>query len=294
MNPATASRLQNLCSDHPEWNPWLSVVGLVLKEAADPRWESVVPGLSPRGEHAPRLAEAAIVLPIDFLNDWVNRLIRSAGASGTPEMGTLSAAEKSAVETVPLFRAALCQDTDKLQQIALDSGANPKAFHGVAELLPVPLLQACNRRLGPSDAARWLKGYCPLCGAWPALAEIRGIERARYLRCARCGDEWQIHWLQCPFCAMDDHEQLVSLVPQNGDSARTIEACKGCGGYLKSFTTLQGADALGVMINDLASVDLDIAAVEQGYRRPPGPGYFLDVTVGYSKSVIRRLFPRSR
>ena len=93
---------------------------------------------------------------------------------------------------------------------------------------------------------------------------------------------------------MDDHEQLVSLVPQNGDSARTIEACKGCGGYLKSFTTLQGADALGVMINDLASVDLDIAAVEQGYRRPPGPGYFLDVTVGYSKSVIRRLFPRSR
>jgi FdhE protein len=123
--------------------------------------------------------------------------------------------------------------------------------------------------------------------------EVRGIERARYLRCGRCGDEWQIHWLQCPFCNMTDHEQLLSLVPQSGDAARAIEACKSCTGYVKSFTTLQGADKLAVMIDDLATVDLDIAAVEQGYRRPAGPGYALNVTVGYTKSLMGGLFPRS-
>ena len=294
MNSATASRLQNLRSDHPEWNPWLSVVGQTLSEAADPAWESFVPIVSREQAHAPALAQAAIALPIDFVNAWLKRLIRSAVASGTPQMATLRTVEKSNVEAVQLFRAALCQDIEQLKQIALDSGTDATAFQSVAELLPIPFLQACGRRLASSNKTSWLEGYCPLCGAWPALAEIRGIERARYLRCGRCGDEWQIHWLQCPFCDLNDHEQLVSLVPQNGDSARTIEGCKRCSGYLKSFTTLQGADKLGVMINDLASVELDVAAVEQGYRRPPGPGYSLNVTVGYNKSIIRRLFPGMR
>lgn len=294
MNSATASRLQNLRSDHPEWNPWLSVVGQTLSEAGEPAWESFVPIVSRQQPRAPALTQAAIALPIDFLNTWMKRLIRSAAASGTAQMAMLRNVEKSNVEAVQLFRAALCQDIEQLKQIALDSDTNPTAFQSVAELLPIPFLQACGRRLTMLDKTNWQEGYCPLCGAWPALAEIRGIERARYLRCGRCGDEWQIHCLQCPFCDVNDHEQLVSLIPQNGDSARSIEGCKRCSGYLKSFTTLQGADKLGVMVNDLASVDLDIAAVEQGYRRPPGPGYFLGVSVGYNKSVIRRLFPGIR
>ena len=294
MNSATASRLQSLHSDHPEWNPWLSVVGETLSEAVDPAWESFVPIVSRQQTRTPALAQAAIALPIDFLNTWIKRLIRSAAGSGTAQMAMLRNVEKPNVEAVQLFRAALCQDIAQIKQIALDSDTNATAFQSVAELLPIPFLQACGRRLTMLDEMNWQEGYCPLCGAWPALAEIRGIERARYLRCGRCGDEWQIHWLQCPFCDVNDHEQLVSLIPQNGDSARRIEGCKRCSGYLKSFTTLQGADKLGVMVNDLASVDLDIAAVKQGYRRPPGPGYFLGVSVGYNKSVIRRLFPGIR
>ena len=291
---APSSSLQHLRSHHPEWNPWLSVVGQTLSEAANPAWESFVPAVSRRQAHAPALAEAAVTLPIDFLDGWMKRLVRVATASGTPAMTTLTAAEKSTVEAVQLFSAALCQDSEKLQKIAADSGADAKAFQGIAELLPIPFLQACGRKLPPRDTDHWVEGYCPTCGAWPAFAELRGIERARYLRCGRCGDESRIHWLQCPFCGMRVHEQLLSLVPQNGDSARAVEACKHCMGYLKSLTMLQGTDRLGVMIKDLASVDLDIAAVEQSYRRPPGLGYPLNLTVGYSKSVIRRLFPRSR
>jgi FdhE protein len=135
-----------------------------------------------------------------------------------------------------------------------------------------------------------MAGYCPLCGAWPAFAEVRGIERLRYLRCGRCGGQWEAHPLRCLFCNMDDHEQLLSLVPQNdASSTRLIEACKHCSGYLKSFTTLQGSDPLAVALDDLASVDLDTAAVEQGYRRPDGPGYPLDTTVSYSRSKTNRI-----
>jgi FdhE protein len=77
---------------------------------------------------------------------------------------------------------------------------------------------------------------------------------------------------------MTDHNQLVSLVPEKAGASRTVEACKRCLGYVKTFTTLQPSPAGKVMLDDLASVDLDVAAMERGYSRPQGPGYSLDAT----------------
>ena len=74
---------------------------------------------------------------------------------------------------------------------------------------------------------------------------------------------------------MTDHNELVSLVPEQGGTTRVIEACKRCLGYVKTFTTLQGSPAAKVILDDLASVDLDIAALEHGYQRPHGTGYSL-------------------
>ena len=58
-----------------------------------------------------------------------------------------------------------------------------------------------------------------------------------------------------------------------------MDACKRCLGYVKTFTTLQGSPPAKVILDDLASVELDVAAAEQGYKRPQGAGYALDVTV---------------
>jgi FdhE protein len=83
---------------------------------------------------------------------------------------------------------------------------------------------------------------------------------------------------------MMDHTQLVSLVPENGGAARSAQACRRCLGYVKNFTRLQGAPATQVILDDLASADIDVAAVEEGYRRPEGPGYSLRVTINGKKS----------
>jgi hypothetical protein len=44
-----------------------------------------------------------------------------------------------------------------------------------------------------------------------------------------------------------------------------------------------------VMLEDLASVDLDVAAIEHGFARPPGPGLALEITVT-DKGARRGLF----
>ena len=79
-------------------------------------------------------------------------------------------------------------------------------------------------------------------------------------------------------------------MPQSGAPANAIEACTQCGGYLKTFMRLQGCSPGAVYIDDLASVELDLAALDAGYRRPHGAGYPLAVTV-HAQPARRRLFP---
>jgi FdhE protein len=194
-------------------------------------------------------------------------------------MATLEPALHAELDILSLFRASLCQDADYLVETAATIGVDPEALQAIAALLPIPFLQACNRRWAPSIAKSWVEGYCPVCGAWPAFAEVRGVERSRCFRCGRCGGEWQANCLFCPYCGMTNHEELVSLVPKKSGSNSVIDACRRCLGYVKSFTKLQGSPPVKVLLDDLASVELDVAALEQGYKRPHGAGYSLAVTV---------------
>jgi hypothetical protein len=88
---------------------------------------------------------------------------------------------------------------------------------------------------------------------------------------------------------MQDHARLGALVPESGGERRRVETCAGCLGYLKTLTTLIGTPAGDVLLEDLASVDLDLAALGAGYRRPEGPGYSIAVTVAARPGLARRL-----
>ena len=283
--------LPDLIRQHPEWGPWLAVLQEVLSEADNPRWDAVVPvRIKAQQDKVPLLAGVTIVLEKNSVRRVLEQLIRIAHRSGTPKMATLETVLHTELDTLTLFKAALCQETDRIAETAAFVGADPEAFQAVLTLLPVPLLQACNRRWTPSIAKSWVEGYCPVCGAWPAFTEVRGIERSRYFRCSRCGGEWQSHCLFCPYCSMNDHQELVSLVPEKSGSNSVIEACKRCLGYVKTFTKLQGSPAAKVMLDDLATVDLDVAALEHGYKRPQGTGYSLDITVTDAGGTWRRFF----
>jgi FdhE protein len=292
MTASINSNLQVLGRQRPEWEPWLAVIQEVLSETADAKWDGFVPaGIEARENKLPRLAGATIALEADSLRDWTERLLRTASRGGTAKLATLKPASQARLDILSLFKASLCQDSDRLNEIAHALGAEPEAFQAVMALAPVPFLHACNRNWSASLSRSWVEGYCPVCGAWPAFAEVRGIERTRYFRCGRCAGEWQVNCLVCAYCGMTDHNELVSMVPEQGGTSRVIEACKRCLGYVKSFTTLQASPAAKVILDDLASVDLDLAALEHGYRRPQAPGYSLDVTL-VAKPVDKLFFWR--
>jgi FdhE protein len=287
----TENDLQALAREYPDWQPWLLVIEAVMCEATDSSWESYVPSRAEsRATDAPLLAGVTITADIGKVRRWQDHLLQTAARSGAAKMLPLKAVRKAAVNTAALFEAALCENGAGLKRMADDLGIDPDPFAAVTALIAVPFLHACNRGWQGSRAPGWTAGYCPTCGAWPAFAEMRGIERSRYLRCGRCGAEWQAHGLFCFFCGNRDHKELGSLLPEKSGSARAIDTCNRCRGYLKTFTKLQGSAATKIMLDDLASVDLDIAALEQGFKRPAGPGYALNSRVVAKPGLTERVF----
>jgi FdhE protein len=272
--------LDKLHKRHPEWAPWLAVVRETLRECTNPQWDSLVPlPAAVQNGKVPLLAEASLDLAQSLVPALISRLIRIACQNGTSQMASLKRLEQPGVDVRVLFRAALRQDRNYINEVAAAHGAEPAALQAVIAMAPLPFLHACNRAWARSIAPGWVESYCPICGAWPALAEVRGIERTRHFRCSRCGGEWRAQFLLCPFCGTTDHNELLSLVPENRGDNSTIDACKRCMGYIKSFATLQGSPPAKVFIDDLESVELDVAAVHQGYQRPEGAGYSLNLTV---------------
>ena len=292
--------LHGLKRERPEWEPWLAVIEEIVREIAAPGWEESVPtsaslGAEPPGAKAaaqierPLLAGATLAVQTSSVRRLFKRLTRIASRSGTPNIATLDRALDADLDVLTLFNASLCQDSGRVEAVAAARGADVGALQAVTALVPLPLLHACSKRLAPSISESWVEGYCPVCGSWPAFAEVRGIERSRVFRCSRCGGAWHARLLSCPYCTEARHDALVSLVPENGGAQGVIDACGRCHGYVKAFTRLQGCDPVAVMLEDLASVHFDVAALEQGYTRPSGAGYPLDVTVT-DKGATRRFF----
>jgi FdhE protein len=265
--PTEEDLLTALRLAHPEWRPLLALVEAALAEVERPEWREAVPAIAPPSPGVePLLSGAVVMLARRPIERWVRRvLVTAAGVGpGVP----LDEASARRIDPVSLLQAAVAQDTDGLDAIARDMGDARGVLRGMAPLLAMPLLQACRRAWTRLTPPTWPHGYCPVCGAWPALAEIRGLDGARQLRCRCCGGDWATEWLRCPFCGEHDHTRLGSLVSADRLQRAKIDVCDRCHGYLKTITTFAPVRPEQVVLQDLATVVLDVAAVERGYRSP--------------------------
>ena len=133
----------------------------------------------------------------------------------------------------------------------------------------LPCLEQATVQLAPLRANQpWSHGYCPTCGAWPVLAEQRGLEQLRYLRCGLCADSWQVDRLWCPFCANRDHTRLGYLYVEGEEQKQRVATCSACQGYVKLRSTLTPLTSLQLLVEELALLHLDLIAMEIGYLPP--------------------------
>src|SRR5258708_6579851 len=274
-NVEVEERVAAVRRDNPESEAWLGLLDAALGESANgATWDAAVPiPATGRPLKAPVLWNAEITLNARAARSWVRSLLKKL----TP------AVNSRRIDGLALLEAALCHDDARIDALAAagreGEGADPHALRVLGQMAVLPLLQACGRRLASELPATWWEGYCPLCGAWPVVAEYTGLERKRQLRCGRCGTGWAIPLLRCVFCDETDHDKLGYLTPEAGEQARKIEVCHNCKGYLKGFTTVRALAPWAILLDDLTTVPLDVAALERGYRRPERPGYRLECRI---------------
>jgi FdhE protein len=276
-----ADPLDGLRHEHPAWRAWLALLEAVRPEIDDPRYTAAVPSDPPAragADDAPLVDGTTFELSRRELDRWLRRLLRSATEAGASE--SLAAAARAPVFDVPaVVEAAIAADRPRLDALADAVGAERQAFAPVAAVTVMPLLHACARAWSARVSVGWDRGYCPICGAWPALAEARGLERERRLRCTRCGGDWRTEWLRCPHCGNRDHLSLAALVSEATAESRKAETCAACRCYVKTISTLTPTAARDVAMQDLATVDLDVGALAHGYHGPQGLGYPVRVQV---------------
>jgi FdhE protein len=164
-------------------------------------------------------------------------------------------------------------DAELLISLAIQSVA--PVLRAYAELL-MPLVERLDD--GSTDGAAWQQGYCPVCGGWPALGELRGVELARYLRCGACGSGWRSRRLFCPYCENEDFRALEMLTIEEEQRFK-ISVCERCHCYLKVANAFDPLPAELLALDDVATLHLDVVAIERGYRRPGGSGFVIELAV---------------
>jgi FdhE protein len=208
--------------------------------------------------------------------------LSETSVEGSPAQLTAERLADAELDVSPFLDAALNGDADAIARAATERGLDPGAFAQLLELALQPVLwEAAARCAALTDIDKWDRGYCAVCGAWPAFAELVGAEKRRVLRCGRCGTWWSWLVLLCPYCGNDDHRTLGTLVPaeaarpaSDGISStprspkERVDTCERCHGYVKAIATFNPVPTPRIAAEDAATVHLDIGAREAGYTRP--------------------------
>ena len=198
----------------------------------------------------------------------------SAGGAGEAADHIKAALDETRLDTTSLLTASLSRDQKAIRSGATHRGLSPDLLWLVAELAVSPFAYALHRAwLAPSEEGSplgtalngWTHGYCPACGSWPALAETASGHRV--LRCSFCAFAWELARYACIYCG-DDTDRFVTAAPDAERKDRRIELCGACSSYLKTVDVSELSPFPLLAIADLETMDLDMAAMEQGYSRP--------------------------
>jgi formate dehydrogenase accessory protein FdhE len=149
--------------------------------------------------------------------------------------------------------------------LTIDGTEEGPPFHVRAFLQPVAttLAAADGGRMGTARGGR-----CFMCGGAPAVGALQDLPDAlgsRSLVCAVCGSAWRLPRLICAHCGEGDPEKLAVHTAESLPWIR-LDECKSCGRYVKTMDLRKRGDAVPI-VDDLATVELDLWAREQGLTR---------------------------
>lgn len=144
----------------------------------------------------------------------------------------------------------------------------PKAFlQPYAELLAHELQQRSRKDGMDWQPQQGAEATCPSCGRLPQVGVLttEGEGASRSLICSLCGTEWRYKRISCPCCGEEEFSKLSYHRASDFPHVR-VDVCDGCKRYMKSIDLTVDGRAVPA-VDEVATLPLDVWAVEQGYRK---------------------------
>jgi FdhE protein len=145
-----------------------------------------------------------------------------------------------------------------------EQGPEPREFLALAFLQPYAEFV---RGRVPLQLQNYTYALCPFCSRKPVMGVLRplGEGARRNLLCGFCLCEWEFRRIVCPGCDEKDHAKLPVYTAEEFPYIR-VECCDTCRTYIKSIDLSKNGLA-DPLVDDLASVPLDLWAQEHGYAK---------------------------
>ena len=204
------------------------------------------------------------------------RFVRDVSRVVTPVLTVvgerLCAGEPSSESVLDAFlrRESLQEAADGLRCEPLALEFFPRAFvQPVAEVVVARATGATGESAGDgSFSADQIARHCPACGRPPQVSVLRDdaeVRGQRWLVCSLCESEWVYPRSTCPQCGEVDAKKLGHHVSDSWPHLR-VEECETCRTYHKALDLRIDGAALP-MVDDVASVELDLWATERGLEK---------------------------
>jgi hypothetical protein len=224
----------------------------------------------------PVLAGEPLPLPITTLAPampgYCDALERhGAGASAANIKACLV---ETRIEPGALLNAAVRRQESAVRQLGARHGLASELVWLVAELASSPYIHVLQSAfLGRANAEpalkaaldAWPHGYCPYCGSWPSVVET--LSGDRFLRCSFCALAWQLLPDACIYCR-NAGPTFERVAPDTALPGRTVDLCGQCRLYIKSVTVPNLSVFPLLLIVDMDTMDLDLAAIDRKFKRP--------------------------
>ena len=137
------------------------------------------------------------------------------------------------------------------------------AIDQVIALAMRPFLSRCAEVLQQRpELSTWTHAHCALCGGEPDFAVITP-SADRHLICGRCALRWKFEPLTCPYCRNSDRSRITSFATTDGKYR--VYACDVCRRYLKAYDGRRASRPVMPMVDSVATLPLDAAAMQRGY-----------------------------
>lgn len=274
-------RVQQLKKKRPGYKEILNFYQKIKEKQAEVQSSLNLPPLSLRKEWKDLLKKEGFSLiekrdfPIDpEASLTLLNALCGIGKEANPHMAQQAkkieeALHKKKMDLNKLLRSLI--EEENLETAVYELGIDKKVLLFLAYESIKPSIEVTVERLRPEiDVETWTKGYCPICGSKPHLSLLKGEEGKRFLLCSFCGYQWRIDRMSCPFCINQKQDSLHYFCGE-GEEAYRIDTCDQCHQYIKTIDTRR-MDLVDPVLEDLATLHLDLLASKKGYQRPvPNP-----------------------